>query len=133
MPVTTPVIVHTEIAADDVERSRKFYAELFGWKFEKMEGTCCEGGPSEYLLYTTKDDKGNVAFCVGLMNRMHPEHHITSYIGVDSIDEYAKKVESLGGKIIVPKAPVPGVGYFAVFMDTENNPLGLWQDDENAK
>lgn len=32
-----PTIVHFEIPADDVERARKFYSTLFGWKIEKAE------------------------------------------------------------------------------------------------
>jgi len=31
-----PTIVHFEIPADDVERSKKFYRDLFGWKIEKF-------------------------------------------------------------------------------------------------
>jgi hypothetical protein len=33
-----PTIVHFEIPADDVERSKKFYNDLFGWKIEKWPG-----------------------------------------------------------------------------------------------
>lgn len=44
----------------------------------------------------------------------------------------SKKVTDLGGKVIVPKTAVPGVGYFAVCMDTENNPFGLWRTDPDA-
>jgi len=33
-----PTIVHFEIPADDVERSKKFYSDLFGWKIEKWPG-----------------------------------------------------------------------------------------------
>jgi predicted enzyme related to lactoylglutathione lyase len=33
-----PTIVHFEIPVDDVERSKKFYSELFGWKLEKFPG-----------------------------------------------------------------------------------------------
>ena len=31
-------IVHFEIPADDVEKLREFYGQLFGWKIEKMPG-----------------------------------------------------------------------------------------------
>jgi uncharacterized protein len=34
-----PTIVHFEIPADDVERSKKFYSDLFGWKIEKWSGS----------------------------------------------------------------------------------------------
>jgi uncharacterized protein len=30
-----PTIVHFEIPADDVDRAKKFYSDLFGWKMEK--------------------------------------------------------------------------------------------------
>jgi uncharacterized protein len=30
-----PTIVHFEIPSDDIERAKKFYNELFGWKIEK--------------------------------------------------------------------------------------------------
>ena len=34
-----PTIVHFEIPTDNVERSRKFYSELFDWNVEKWTGT----------------------------------------------------------------------------------------------
>ncbi len=34
-----PTIVHFEIPSDDIERSKKFYSELFGWTIEKFQGT----------------------------------------------------------------------------------------------
>jgi predicted enzyme related to lactoylglutathione lyase len=29
-----PTIVHFEIPADDVERAKRFYSDLFGWKWK---------------------------------------------------------------------------------------------------
>lgn len=29
-----PTVVHFEIPAEDVDRARKFYSTLFGWKIE---------------------------------------------------------------------------------------------------
>jgi uncharacterized protein len=29
-----PTIVHFDIPADDIERAKKFYTDLFGWKME---------------------------------------------------------------------------------------------------
>ena len=48
-------VVHLEIPSDNLERTKKFYTELFGWKMEKMLGT----GQREYwTFYTTSNDKG---------------------------------------------------------------------------
>jgi hypothetical protein len=58
---------------------------------------------------------------------------MTNYIDVKSVDEHSTKVAQLGGKVIIPKKPVPGMGYFAVCLDTENNTFGIWQTDSNAK
>ena len=50
-----PTVVHFEILSDNLERTKKFYTELFGWKMEKMPGT----GQREYwTFYTTNNDKG---------------------------------------------------------------------------
>jgi len=43
------------------------------------------------------------------------------------------EVEKLGGKIIVPKSAVPGMGYFIICMDTENNAFGIWETNSTAK
>ena len=81
----------------------------------------------EYMMVDTYGLGG------GMMKRMHPDQQITDYIGVPSVDEYAAKVEKLGGKIIVPKKAVPGMGYFVICMDTENNAFGIWETDHTAK
>lgn len=71
-------------------------------------------------MYTnaTTDDKGSKAIGGGLMKRQNPQQQgITNYIDVSSVDEYASKVERLGGKVVVPKMPVKGMGYCAVCLD----------------
>ncbi len=117
-------IVHFDIAADDVERARKFYAELFEWKIEKVPG------PMEYWLITPKNEK---AVPGGIMPKQQPWQAIYDYFAVPSIDEYAAKVVKLGGKIVVPKMPAPGEGYFAISLDTENNVFAIWETDPEAK
>jgi len=76
---------------------------------------------------------GEKAVDGGMMKRQEPHQPITNYIDVPSIDEYAAKVEKLGGKVVVPKMAVPNYGYFAVCLDTENNVFALWQSDKSAK
>src|SRR2546429_6753038 len=45
-------VTHFEIYTDDPEAVQPFYRDVFGWKFNKFEG-----GPIEYWLVTTGDDK----------------------------------------------------------------------------
>ena len=69
----------------------------------------------------------------GMMERKRPEHSITNYVAVPSVDRAAAKVEKLGGKICMEKTAVPEMGYFVVCKDTENNIFALWEPDEKAK
>ncbi len=130
-----PTIVHFEIPSDNLERTKKFYTELFGWKMEKMPGA----GQREYWMFsTTSNDKadsdsksisGSEQRMVGggMMERQMPQEPIMIYIGVDSVAEYSNNVERLGGKVIKQKTEVPGYGWFAICTDTDNNGFALWE------
>ena len=126
--------MHFEIPSDDIERSKKFYNELFGWKIDKWSGSEAMPEGMEYWLISTVDDKGNKALGGGMMKRQMPQQQgITNYFDVKSVQEYSAKVEQLGGKVIMPKSPVPGMGYMAVCTDTENNGFGIFEADQTAK
>lgn len=84
-------------------------------------------------MINTTDNKGEKGVGGGLIKKMHSQHRITDYIGVKSVDERSAKVQELGGKIIAPKTAVPGIGYFAVCLDTENNNFAIFEPNENAK
>jgi hypothetical protein len=126
-----PTIVHFEIPADDVERSKKFYSDLFGWKIEIWPGSTVDD--KEYWMITTTDEKGNKALGGGMMKRQMSQHQNTNFIDVESVDEYSSKVQQLGGKVVVPKMSVPGMGYLAYCLDTENSSFGIWETNESAK
>jgi predicted enzyme related to lactoylglutathione lyase len=122
-----PTIVHFDLPADDPERAKKFYEKLFDWKFDKVQM------PMPYYLIETKDLEGNPAVRGGMGKRMLPSQQVSNYIGVTSVDVYMANVKKLGGNIIRPKTAVPGFGYLAICVDTENNTFGLWEEDRNAK
>jgi uncharacterized protein len=79
----------------------------------------------EYWMVTTTDDKGNKALGGGIYKRMYPEQKIINHINVKSVDENSSRVEKLGGKVVAPKTAVPGMGYFAICLDTENNSFSI--------
>ncbi|MCK9356562.1 MAG: VOC family protein [Dehalococcoidia bacterium] len=122
-----PTIVHFDIASDEPQRAKNFYESLFGWK---MMGP--PGMPDYYLVETDGLD-GKPGVGGGLGKRGEPSQRITMYVGVDSIDKYSKKVTTLGGRVVLPKTPVPGWGYLANCVDTEGNAFGLWQEDKNSR
>ena len=120
-----PRIVWFEIPADNPERAKKFYSQMFGWKIENMNGM------ADYWHIDTggSDDVPDG----GMMKRVHPAQPITNYIAVASADEAAAKVQKLGGTICKTKTAVPTMGYFVVCRDTENNEFALWERNEDAR
>ncbi len=114
------VIVHFEVPVDDVARAKKFYSGLFGWTLEDMG--------DEYTLIQPGDGGPGG----GMMKRMAPGQQITNYFGVEDVDAYTKKAQSLGATLLMPKTPVPQMGWFAQLQDTEGNVFALWQPDEKA-
>ena len=126
-----PTIVHFDIPADDIERAKKFYSDLFGWKIEKWSesGT----GDMEYWMVTTTNGKGDKGLDGGIMKRQNPQHQVTNSIDLKSVDEYSSKVQQLGGKVVYPKMAITGMGYFAGCLDTEGNSFGIFEYNQNAK
>ncbi len=116
-------LVYFELPADDLRRAKRFCKKLFDWEFEKVPKW-------DYWMIKTG---GKDALYGGLTKREKTKKAVVNYIDVDSVEKSSIKVEKAGGKILVSKMPVKGWGYFAIFRDTENNILGIWEDDESAK
>lgn len=119
-------IVHFEIPAEDLEKLKKFYSQLFGWKIEKA-------GPMDYWLIQTVpiDEQGRPqrqGVNGGMIKKQSPEHKFTYYVLVESIEEYSKKIETLGGRVVVPKMEVPSMGWWAMAVDPEGNPFAIWEE-----
>lgn len=119
-------IVHFDVASEDPERAKKFYAALFGWKYQSVP-------EFHYNLITTTNLDGTPGVGGGLGKRMDPSQRITNYFGVKSLDAAMKQVADLGGKVVSPKMPVPGMGFLANCIDTEGNAFGLWEENAAAK
>jgi uncharacterized protein len=118
---TPASVVWFEIPADNVERAKKFYSGLFGWKIERLPGA----GMDDYWHIETGGAEESPDGAV--MKRMYPQQSITNYVLVASVDEAAAKVETLGGKIVKQKTEVPNIGRFVICRDTENNEFALWE------
>jgi predicted enzyme related to lactoylglutathione lyase len=118
-------VIHFEIPASDPERASAFYQKVFGWKIEKWPG------PTEYWLVTTGAE-GTPGINGGLMKNTEVKA-TTNTIGVESVDLAIEAAKRAGGKLVMPKTPIPGVGYFAYCQDTEGNLFGVMQADKNPK
>lgn len=120
-----PTVQHFEIPADDVNRAQEFYKKVFGWSMQKTSNP--ENPDKDYWHFDTKDNDGNKGLSGGMMKRQAPEHTVTNYITVSSIEQYQSKIEQHGGKIMIKKTEIPNMGYFTIFTDSENNMFGLFE------
>jgi predicted enzyme related to lactoylglutathione lyase len=119
-------VIHFEIPAAEPDRAAAFYGKVFGWKFDKWPG------PMEYwMVVTGKDDERGING--GMMRKPGGIASTTNTIGVASVDDSVAAVQEAGGKNIMPKTPIPAVGYFAYCEDTEGNVFGVMEADPNAK
>lgn len=125
-------IAYFEIPADDIERAKKFYMEVFGWD---IRGMPLEGVPPGYQVVMTgkpvnvksQDYEMSQLNGGGMTKRLFPGQPITSYVQVDDIDAMLEKVKLGGGRQHGDKIKIPNIGTIAFINDTEGNVLGLWQ------
>jgi uncharacterized protein len=122
-------VVHFEIPADDVTRAKEFYGSIFEWDLQdypEMQYTIVMTVPVDDKQMPTQPGAING----GMMKRSNttPSSPVLT-IGVQSIDEALKKIEAGGGETVTPRTPIPGMGAFAYFKDTEGNTLGLYETE----
>lgn len=127
-----PRMVHFEIHASDPEKLAEFYRALFGWKITKWDG------PMEYWLVET-GDKAEPGINGGLMRRQGSPptdgQAVNAFVctaDVKSLDDVLDRLAELGGRIALPKMPVPGMGWLAYVKDPDGNIMGAMQTDPGA-
>ncbi len=116
-----------ELATTDSEAAVKFYKELLGWEVKTstvMEG--CEGAESAppYNEIVVGGES------IGGIYKMGPEFngapsHWMAYVAVEDVDERARQVWELGGKVCVPPTDIPNVGRFCVINDPTGATISL--------
>ncbi len=114
------------IHASDVQRARRFYEMIFGWRFEPW------GPPDFYLIHT--GDAANPGVQGLLQGRQAPmgeggPNCFECTVSVDDIDTIAAAVTAHGGTIVMPKSSIPTVGEMIYFTDTEGNRVGAMRYD----
>ncbi len=109
-------IVHVELPCKDPQRAKKFYGELFGWKFEDVP-------EMNYTLFEAANPPSGGLF---VPEQFNPGGAL-NYILVEDVNTKAKEIEAAGGEILIPPSDVPNTGRFAVFKDPEGTTMALWQ------
>ena len=120
-------VAHFDIAADDVERARRFYEQVFGWRFEAW------GPPDFYLIQT--GPASNPGIHGSLSKRSKPvgdggRSAFECTISVEDLAPIKTAVVAGGGKIVLDDHEIVGVGTLIRFEDTEGNVVCAMRYDE---
>jgi predicted enzyme related to lactoylglutathione lyase len=122
-------VVHFEIPADDIDRAKNFYGSIFGWDLQTVP---MAGGEYTTVITTPVDEQTRMptepgAINGGMMQRDENTPAPVITIDVDSIEQVLTQIVESGGTTVTPRTPIPGMGAFAYFKDSEGNVVGLYE------
>lgn len=110
-----------EIPVTDLERAVKFYQTILGVSIEKMEMDGNQMG-----ILPNEEGTVNVVLVKGNDYKPTTDGAVLYLNAGNDLQPTLDKVTPNGGQVIVPKTAIsPDMGYFALFIDTEGNKLGL--------
>ena len=109
-------IVHVELHSADPAKTKSFYGEVFGWKFQDMP-------EMNYTMWKAPNEPAG-----GIMKTMEGRPpQVLNYIMSKSIDDTVQKITNLGGVILQPKMEIPGQGWWALFQEPGGTMMALYQ------
>ena len=106
-----------QLTTSDPERAQEFYAGVFGWRFEAVEGDVPYWG-----IYN--GDRLSAGM-MPLPPEMGAPSHWLVYFGSESVDDDATRIAELGGTVVVPPMPIPG-GRILVAQDPQGAAFALF-------
>jgi uncharacterized protein len=115
------LVTWVDIPAADFKRAVKFYNAVLGIELKAFE---C--GTEKMACFPSGD--GAISFAPGL--NPSKEGTLVSLNTGNDLDGAIRRVVENGGTIVHPKTKieVEGRGYFALFIDSEGNKVGLYGD-----
>lgn len=110
-----------EIPTNDFSRAVKFYQTILGVAIEEME---MDGNKMGVL--PNEEGTVNVVLINGKDYKPTSDGAVLYLNAGNNLQSTLDKVSQNGGQVIVPKTEISSeMGYFALFIDTEGNKLGL--------
>jgi len=120
---------HFAINADDLPRARSFYERVFAWRFEPW-------GPPGFFMIATGDGEVPLG-SLQQRRELVPGKRMAGFectIAVEQdVAEVAAAVTANGGRILMEKATIPGVGDLIFFEDPDGNVAGAMRYDRRAE
>jgi predicted enzyme related to lactoylglutathione lyase len=113
-----------EIPVSDFDRARKFYSAIFDYEMPEMKF-----GPVRMGILLHEREKGGIGGAIV----HHPDHYAPSADGTKvylnggkDLGVVLDRVAKAGGEVRIAKRLIaPGMGYMALFTDSEGNTVAL--------
>lgn len=116
------MICWVEIPAKNFNRAVNFYSEVLGIKLKPMDF-------GEEKMACLPNDEGAISYAPDF----NPSRNgvLVSLNAGNKLNEMLERIEKNGGEVLKPKTKIEaeGRGYFALFLDSEGNRLGLYGDN----
>jgi uncharacterized protein len=117
---------HFAINADDVPAARAFYEQVFGWTFTAW-------GPPGFYQVTTGE--GGIQGALQQRRELVEGRPMTGpecTFAVDDVDATMAAVRAAGGRVVMDRFTISGVGHLCFVEDVAGNVLGAMQYDPEA-
>jgi PhnB protein len=128
-------VVHFEMPYADKERLIKFYQQAFGWQMRQLGAEM-----GEYVTAATAEtDENRMVKTPGAINGgFYPKGSVelpqpSIVISVDDVQAAMKKITDAGGKLLGEPMPIPGIGIYVSFTDSEGNRVSILQPSMNDR
>jgi predicted enzyme related to lactoylglutathione lyase len=110
-----------ELASNDIEKSKAFYAKVFGWAAETEQS-----GPMSYTEFKLKGRSIAGMAQIGAMVPAGTPPYWLVYFAVADTDATVARTSELGGRTFAPPMDIP-IGRFAVLADARGAAFGVVQ------
>ncbi|WP_427015413.1 VOC family protein [Pseudarthrobacter sp. P1] len=110
-----------DLVTADPQRSKEFYAALFGWSYDGWDEQAVDG----YIM--AFKDGGTVAGMVENGGGSGYPDSWTTYLRADGIAAVAAAVPGHGGRVLIGPMVVSAQGSMALVADPSGATVGLWQ------
>ena len=112
-----------EISVNDIDRAKKFYETIFGISMETQE---MNGMQMAFFPWEMGNGKAAGGLVKSEMHKPSMDGAVIYLNGNPDLQNVLSKIESAGGKVLMPKTPITEeIGYMAFFTDTEGNRMAL--------
>lgn len=116
-----------EIPVREFERAKSFYEMIYRYEMPEMPV-----GDTLLGILPYDSEGGGVGGAIISSKTAVPsaEGTLVYLDGGDNLDEILTRVEPAGGRIELAKTAIgEEMGYYAVFIDTEGNRIGVWSKE----